>query len=141
MNVVIMMGRLTRDAEIRVSQSGTKTATYTLAVDRRSGGEKTADFIRCVAFGKNADFTEKYLSKGSKIIVRGNIKTGSYEKQDGTKVYTTDVWVDAQEFAESKAAAEENVAQQATTATQNVAQQATGFFEIVDSIDEELPFK
>ena len=141
MNVVIMMGRLTRDAEVRVSQSGTKTATYTLAVERWSGGEKTADFIRCVAFGKNADFTEKYLSKEAKILVRGNIKTGSYDKQDGTKVYTTDVWVDAQEFAESKAAAEENVAQQATTATQNVAQQATGFIAIADSIDEELPFK
>lgn len=109
MNNVNLMGRLTRDPEIRVSQNGenqTTIARYTLAVDRRfarsNSDQQTADFISCVAFGKSAEFAEKYLKQGTKIAVRGRIQTGSYTNKDGQKVYTTDVVVEEQEFAESK---------------------------------------
>ena len=103
MNMVVLMGRLTRDPEIRASQSGLTIASYTLAVDRRfkRDGEPTADFIRCKAFGKTAEFAEQHLRKGVKIAVSGRIETGSYEGKSG-KVYTTDVIVDSQEFCESK---------------------------------------
>lgn len=109
MNKVILMGRLTRDPEIRYSQNENNTyiANYTLAVDRRykrQGDEQTADFIRCVAMGKGGEFAEKYLRQGTKIIVVGRIQTGSYTNKDGQRVYTTDVMVESQEFAESKAA-------------------------------------
>lgn len=107
MNKVILMGRLTRDPDIHYSQgeNGTAIARYSLAVDRRfkREGDQTADFINCVVFGKGAEFAEKYLHKGIKIVVTGRIQTGSYEK-DGVRVYTTDVVVEEQEFAESKAA-------------------------------------
>ena len=102
MNAVMLMGRLTREPEIKKTQDNT-IARYTLAVDRRFGrSEQTADFIPCVAFGRCAEFAEMYLHQGTKIAVRGRIQTGSYTKQDGTKVYTTDIIVDEQEFAESK---------------------------------------
>ena len=109
MNRVILMGRLTRDPEVRYSQ-GERTmaiARYTLAVDRRGrrnqdGNEQTADFISCVAFGKNGEFAEKYLKQGTKIAITGRIQTGSYTNKDGNKVYTTEVVVEEQEFAESK---------------------------------------
>ena len=114
MNRVILMGRLTRDPDVRYSQGerATAVARYTLAVDRRfvrqDGGDnqQTADFISCVAFGKSAEFAEKYLHQGTKIVVSGRIQTGSYTNKDGQKVYTTDVVVDDQEFAESKAASQ-----------------------------------
>ena len=107
MNKVILMGRLTRDPEVRYSQGDTPTAfaRYTLAVDRRfnrNGDDATADFISCVAFGRSAEFAEKYLHKGTKIALTGRIQTGSYTNRDGVKVYTTDVVVEDQEFAESK---------------------------------------
>lgn len=106
MNTVSLMGRLTRDPEVRTGQGDNSTliARYTLAVDRRvrAGQEKQADFISCVAFGKSGEFAEKYLRKGTKIVVTGHIQTGSYTNKDGAKVYTTDVVVDNQEFAESK---------------------------------------
>lgn len=106
MNRVVLMGRLTRDPEIRYSQGEKSTAVgrYTLAVDRifKKEGEPTADFINCVAFGRTAELAEKYLKKGSRIIVEGRIQTGSYTDKNGRKVYTTDVIVDYQEFAESK---------------------------------------
>ena len=106
MNKVILMGRLTRDPDIRYStgESATAVARYTLAVDRRfrRDGEQTADFIGCVAFGRNAEFAEKYLHQGTKIVAVGRIQTGSYTNRDGQKVYTTDVVVEEQEFAESK---------------------------------------
>ena len=110
MNRVILMGRLTRDPEVRYSQSGDGSmavARYTLAVDRRRSrtgdpNEQTADFISCVAFGKSAEFAEKYLHQGTKLVVSGRIQTGSYTNKDGQRVYTTDVVVDDQEFAESK---------------------------------------
>ena len=100
MNVVILMGRLTADPELRQTDT-TTVASYTLAVDR-IGKDKSADFIRCKAFGKSADFAEKYLKKGLKIAVEGRISTGSYTNKEGQKVYTTDVIVNAHHFAESK---------------------------------------
>ena len=109
MNCVILMGRLTRDPEIRTKQKEdgeTITAMYTLAVDRRKakGQQDQADYISCVAFGKSAEFAQKYCHKGTKLTVRGSIITGSYTDRDGRKVYTTQVRVDEQEFAESKKA-------------------------------------
>lgn len=107
MNKVILMGRLTKEPDIR--QSGeTQIARYVLAVDRRfnRNGDQKADFISCVAFGRSAEFAEKYIHQGTKIAIEGRIQTGSYTKQDGTKVYTTDVVVENQEFAESKAASQ-----------------------------------
>lgn len=107
MNKAILMGRLTRDPDIRmgVGEGATLIARYTLAVDRRTkqnNNEQTADFISCAAFGKGAEFAEKYLHQGTKVLVTGRIQTGSYTSRDGHKVYTTDVLVDEQEFCESK---------------------------------------
>ena len=106
MNKVILMGRLTRDPEVRygTGENATVVARYTLAVDRRfkRDGEQSADFIGCVAFGKSAEFAEKYLRQGMRIVVTGRIQTGSYTNRDVQKVYTTDVVVEDQEFAESK---------------------------------------
>ena len=117
MNKVILMGRLTRDPEVRYSNSQTgdqmAIARYTLAVDRRfarrNGGDnqQTADFITCVAFGRQGEFAEKYLKQGTKIAVTGRIQTGSYTNKEGQKVYTTEVVVEEQEFAESKGAGAE----------------------------------
>lgn len=111
MNNVVLMGRLTKDPDIRYTQSQEPTcvARYTLAVDRRykRDGEQSADFIPCIAFGKAAEFAEKFFYKGIKIIVNGRIQTGSYTKQDGSKVYTTDVIAENQEFAESKATSDQ----------------------------------
>lgn len=122
------MGRLT--AEPNIAHGNITVAKYSLAVDRRSK-DKGADFIRCTAFSKSAEFAEKYLHKGTKIVVRGHIQTGSYEK-DGRTVYTTDVIVDEQEFAESKSA---------SAGTQSAApDQMVGFMNIPDGIAEELPF-
>lgn len=108
MNCVILMGRLTRDPEIRYSQTGTAVARYNLAVNRRYSreGEPGADFLNCIAFGKSAEFAEKYFRKGLKIVIRGRIQTGSYTNRDGATVYTTDVVIEEQNFAESKAAAQ-----------------------------------
>ena len=147
MNKVILMGRLTRDPEIRYSQSAEPLAIarYTLAVDRRfqrrdnSGNEQNADFIGCIAFGKNAEFAEKYLKQGTKIAIVGRIQTGSYTNKDGVKVYTTDVVVEEQEFAESKAASE-NSGYQASPMPSPSADIGDGFMNIPDGIDEELPF-
>lgn len=141
MNEVILCGRLVREPDTRVNGENT-TTRYTLAVDRRfkREGQPTADFISCVTFGKNADFASKYLSKGTKIIVRGRIQTGSYTKQDGTKVYTTDVVVEDHEFAESKASAQQN---QASAPQSAPAPKADDFVKIPDSIPDidELPFQ
>ena len=108
MNRVILMGRLTRDPDFRYSQNDSQLAVvrFTLAVDRRfkRDADQTADFISCVSFGKTAEFIHNYLKQGSKICVEGRIQTGSYTRQDGQKVYTTDVVVENAEFAESKAA-------------------------------------
>ena len=142
MNKAILMGRLTRDPEIRYSQGDQSMviAKYTLAVDRRFGRNKdeaTADFIPCVAFGKAGEFAEKYFRKGIKIAVSGRIQTGSYTNKDGVKVYTTEVVVDDQEFAESKGS---NNGNGATQNKEPVASAGDGFMNIPDGIDEELPF-
>ena len=110
MNKVILMGRLTRDPEVRYSSGANSMAVarFTLAVDRRfrRDGEASADFISCVSFGKSAEFAEKYFRQGLKVLVTGRIQTGSYTNRDGQKVYTTDVVVEEQEFAESKASSD-----------------------------------
>lgn len=138
MNRVILMGRLCADPEVRYSQNENQTAVarYRLAVDRRfkREGDQTADFIPCVAFGKAAQFAEYYLHRGTKIIITGRIQTGSYTNRDGQKVYTTDVVVEDQEFAESKGASSGN----GGTAPQ--AADPDGFMSLPDGIDEELPF-
>lgn len=154
MNKVILMGRLTRDPEVRYSagENATAVARYTLAVDRRfrrEGSDQTADFIGCVAFGRSAEFAEKYFRQGLKVVVTGRIQTGSYTNKDGVKVYTTDVVVEDQEFAESK-----NASQGASDGGYQSYQRSTpapgrpvpstasgdGFMNIPDGIDEELPF-
>jgi single-strand DNA-binding protein len=154
MNKVILMGRLTRDPEVRYSagESSTAVARYTLAVDRRfhrEGNEQSADFIGCVAFGRQAEFAEKYLRQGTKIAITGRIQTGSYTNRDGQKVYTTDVVVEEQEFAESKAASAQNgggsyrqpsPAAASSMPTPGQASAGDGFMNIPDGIDEELPF-
>lgn len=147
MNKVILMGRLTRDPEIRYANNENNTciANYTLAVDRRfkrQGDEQTADFIRCVAIGKNGEFAEKYLHQGTKIVVEGRIQTGSYTNKDGNKVYTTDVVVESHEFAESKAASGQNGNQSSSVPTrpEPVSADSDGFMNIPDAIEEELPF-
>lgn len=131
MNKWLGMGRLTRDPEIRYSQidDTLAIAKYTLAVDRRGEG---ADFISCVAFGRNAEFAEKYLKKGTKIAVEGHIQTGSYKNKDGNTVYTTDIIIDAQEFAESKKAE--------ATAPADTPSDMPDFMNLPDIYDEELPF-
>ena len=150
MNKVILMGRLTRDPEVRDSQgeNSTAIARYTLAVDRRfkRNNEESADFIPCVAFGKSAEFAEKYFRQGLKVVVTGRIQTGSYTNRDGQKVYTTDVVVEDQEFAESKAANNANSSDFRREAPMPapVSDPDNGFMKIpdgVDEIDAILPFK
>lgn len=142
MNKAILLGRLVRDPEVRYSQGekSTAVARYTLAVDRafKRDGEPSADFIGCVAFGRTAEFAEKYFRQGTKIAVVGRIQTGSYVNKDGVKVYTTDVVVDEQEFAESKKTAESNT--QGNMVQQGYTDTGDGFMNIPDGIDEELPF-
>ena len=155
MNRVILMGRLTRDPEVRYSQGerSMAIARYTLAVDRRmrrsqdgaSQDQQTADFIGCVAFGRSAEFAEKYFRQGMRVSISGRIQTGSYMNKDGVKVYTTTVVVEEQEFAESRAENATNRGvyhqsapnQDVSTATNDT---GDGFMSIPDGIDEELPF-
>ena len=142
MNKVILMGRLTRDPEVRYSQGETATAVarFTLAVDRRfRRDDASTDFIGCVAFGRNAEFIEKYFRQGTKALITGRIQTGSYTNRDGQKVYTTDVVVEDQEFAESKSAQAES-GFQSVSRPQPSAAIGDGFMNIPDGIDEELPF-
>lgn len=132
------MGRLTRDPEVRYSQgqNSIAIAKFALAVDRRfkRDGEPTADFINCLVFGKSAEFAEKYFRKGMRITISGRIQTGSYTNKDGVKVYTTEVVVEEQEFAESKKSSESNAP------ASNQQPGGDGFMNIPDGIDEELPF-
>lgn len=142
MNKVILMGRLTRDPEVRYSagENAMAIARYTLAVDRRHRreGEAEADFISCVAFDKRAEFAEKYLQKGTKIVISGRLTTGKYTNKDGQTVYTTDVIIEECEFAESKIANERS--RQAGNSSPVSADSGDGFMNIPDGIDEELPF-
>lgn len=160
MNKVILMGRLTRDPEVRYGQGPDTSAIarYTLAVDRRfrTDNGPTADFIGCITFGKSAEFAEKYLRQGIKIAITGRIQTGSYTNREGKKVYTTDVVVEEQEFAESKSANEQysqpypanhpqaagGHGQRDNTGYDNrqPSVNSDGFMNIPDGIDEELPF-
>ena len=156
MNKVILMGRLTRDPEVRYSQGerAMAIARYTLAVDRRGrrGGNgddsaQTADFIPCVAFDRAGEFAEKYFHQGTKLVVTGRIQTGSYTNRDGQTVYTTEVIVEDQEFAESKASSDSyhggnfgGPASAPSAPTAGGSGSADGFMNIPDGIDEDLPF-
>jgi len=152
MNRVILMGRLTRDPEVRYAQneSGTAVARFSIAVDRKfkRDGEPDADFFNCTCFGKQAEFTEKYLRKGTKMLITGRIQNDNYTNKDGQTVYSVRVMVDEMEFAESKNAAG-NTAPQGQVAQNNGqapvpgvsgADVGDGFMNIPDGIDEELPF-
>ena len=152
MNKVMLMGRLTREPDIRYSQgeNAMAIARYTLAVDRRfsrsgnGGNDQSADFISCVTFGRSAEFAEKYLHQGTKIVVTGRIQTGSYTNRDGQKVYTTDVVVEDQEFAESKSAAAQNgggSSYRQESRPQPSSAVDDGFMNIPDGVEDEgLPF-
>ena len=150
MNKVILMGRLTRDPDVKYTAGDNPMAIarYTLAVDRRfkRENEATADFISCIAFGKTAEFAEKYFRQGIRIVVSGRIQTGSYTNRDGNKVYTTDVVAEEQEFAESKNSvagnsnAQDNTAAGQQSGNQGVSVDTDGFMNIPDGIEEELPF-
>ena len=146
MNKVILMGRLTRDPDVRYTQAADPMAIarYTIAVDRRfqrrdAGDDQTADFISCVAFGRQGEFAEKYLKKGTKIALTGRIQTGSYTNKDGNKVYTTDVVVEEQEFAESKAASGSGNYGESRPIPSGAS--AEGFMNIPDTAKDDLPFK
>ena len=144
MNKAILVGRLTRDPEVRYSQDENPTAVarYTVAVDRRfkREGETTADFIPCVVFGRSAEFAEKYFRQGLKVVITGRIQTGSYTNRDGNKVYTTDVVVEDQEFAESKAAAQRNREESSQERPEPMPVDENGFMTLPEDFDEELPF-
>jgi len=140
MNRVIFMGRLTRDPEVRYSsgESSMAVARYTLAIDRaiKKQGEQSADFINCVAFSKAAEFAEKYFRQGMRVLVSGRLQTGNYTNREGQKVYTTDVILDSQEFADSKG---ESAGGGSKKQEANV--DADGFMNIPDGVDDEgLPF-
>jgi len=162
MNKVILCGRLTRDPDVRYSQGERQTAVarYTLAVDRRRGrnnqqGEQTADFIQCVAFDRAAEFAEKYLRQGTKMIVTGRIQTGSYTNRDGQRVYTTEVIIEDQEFAESRNASSQSgsgsgsgfagsfrESESQAPSPAPLPDAGDGFMNIPDGVDDEgLPFQ
>lgn len=142
------MGRLTRDPEVRYSQgeNATAIARFTLAVDRRikRDNEASADYINCVSFGRSAEFVEKYFHKGTKIVIAGRIQTGSYTNKDGQKVYTTDIVIEEQDFAESKAASQQNNSGNArNTSNSRQAQQPkpqTSPDGFMNADDDDLPF-
>ncbi len=144
MNKVILMGRIVRDPEVRYSQGekSTAVARYTLAVNRRfkRDGEPEADFIGCVAFGRTAEFAEKYFRKGLKVIITGRIQTGSYTNKEGNKVYTTDIFVEDQEFAESKKDSQQNAATTNEDRPPELPADKDGFVMLPEDMDEDLPF-
>ena len=140
MNKIILMGRLTRDPEMR-SGNGTQVCRYTLAVDRRfkRDGEPDADFFNCPVFGKSAEFAEKYFRQGTKLLITGRIQSDNYTNKDGQKVYSWQVLVDEQEFAESKNAAAAG-SSAPSQPRPNAADAGSGFVDIADGIEEDLPF-
>lgn len=140
MNRVILMGRLTRDPDIRYTsgENSMAVARYTLAIDRaiKKQGEQSADFINCVAFSKAAEFAEKYFRQGMRVLVSGRLQTGNYTNREGQKVYTTDVILDSQEFADSKGESARGGSKK-----QEANVDADGFMNIPDGVDDEgLPF-
>ena len=143
MNKVELVGRLTRDPEVRYGgANNSAVARFTLACDRqykRKDDEQTADFINCIAFGKTAEFIEKYFRKGNRVGACGRITTGSYTNKDGQKVYTTDVTVEEVEFVESKNSGSNNSSNNSSQDPESAPE--TGFMDIPDGIDEELPFR
>lgn len=147
MNKVILMGRLTREPEVRYSQgeSSMAIARFTLACDRRfkrdAGNEQSADFISCVAFGKTAEFCERYAHQGTKLIVEGRIQTGSYTNKEGNKVYTTEVVVESTEFAESKGSNGGDTSYTPSSRPEPNSAIGDGFMNIPDGVEDEgLPF-
>ena len=152
MNKVILMGRLTRDPEVRYTNQGTRqmaVARYTLAVDRRASsqtkqGDQTADFLNCVAFDKSAEFCEKYMYQGMKMLVTGHLQTGSYTNRDGQKVYTTDVVIESQEFCEKRSEGKSYVPHPAMAEAQKntpPSQHKGGWMNVPDGVEDEgLPF-
>ena len=147
MNKAILMGRLTRDPEVRYS-SGERSmaiARYTLAVDRGfkrgDSSEQNADFIPCVAFDKAGEFAERYFRQGMRVLISGRIQTGSYTNKEGQKVYTTEVIIDTQEFADSKGASDGAGSYQTSTRPSPASASTDGFMNIPDGVDDEgLPF-
>ena len=139
MNKVLMCGRLTRDPDVRYGDNQKAVARFSLAVDRKftREGDPTADFFNCTAFGKSAEFVENYLQKGTKMIVIGRLQNNDYTKEDGTKVYSTQILVDELEFAESKRSSEGSSQQAAPQAESS----SGGFMNIPAGIDDELPFR
>lgn len=139
MNKVILIGRLTKDADVKISSTGMTVARFNLAVDRKfkKDNEQVCDFISCVAFSKTAEFLEKYGKKGTKFVVEGSIQTGSYTNKDGNKVYTTDVAVQSVEFAESKVNAQNNNIAPAPAQASAI---PDDFIKVDDINEEELPF-
>jgi single-strand DNA-binding protein len=135
MNKVIMMGRLTRDPEVRYSNEGNAVSKFSLAVDRRykREGQPDADFFNCVAFGKTAEFTEKYLKKGTKVVLEGELQNNNYTNKDGQKVYGMQIVVNSLEFAESKSSSNSD-----RESTQQV--DSNDFMNVPDVAEEELPF-
>lgn len=138
MNKVILMGRLTKDPDVRYSAQRTAIANYSLAVPRtyKREGEPDVDFFNCVCFGKSAEFVERYLHKGMKIAIAGKLQNETYTNRDGVKVTATKVYVDEHEFCESKAATQD----EATRRRQESGLSSDGFMNIPDGIDEQLPF-
>lgn len=145
MNKVVLMGRLTKDPDVRYTQgeNGTAVARYTLAVDRRfhREGDQSADFIPCVSFGKSAEWTEKYLRQGTKIAVTGRIQTGSYTNKDGNKVYTTDIIIEEQEFAESKGNRDPDSRNASSQGSSRPVDEGDSFMNIPDGFYDGLPFR
>ena len=142
MNKVILVGRLTRDPEVRHPQDDSAAvAKYTLAVDRKfkRDNEPTADFIPCVGFGRLAEFADKYLRKGMRISVSGHIQTGSYTNKDNRKVYYTEIVIEEQEFAESRAESEANKSASKQQKPEETVDE-NGFMNIPEGLEEELPF-
>lgn len=141
MNKVILMGRLTRDPEVTTSQNGNTFARYSIAVDRKvkREGQPEADFFNCVSYGKQAEFVEKYLKKGTKVVLSGRLENNNYTNKDGQKVYDIRISVDEIEFAESKTGSGQ--ADQGAQQTNNTQQAAPDFINVPDNIIEELPFE
>lgn len=140
-NSVNLTGRLTRDPDVRYTDSGTSIARFTLAVDRRfkTDGGPTADFLSCIAFGRTAEFIEKYFRLGMKMELTGRIQTGSYTNKDGVKVYTTDIVAEQVGFGESKKSSQEHDDSQGIGGNNGPADDY-GFMNVPDGVDEELPF-
>lgn len=145
-NKVVLVGRITRDPEVRYSQGDNRTAVarYTVAVDRKfkRNNEPTADFIPCVVFGRSAEFAERYFRQGMRVFISGRIQTGSYTNKDGVRVYTTEVVVEEQEFAEIRSESEASCGAHTNynQAPTSYPADGDGFMNIPDGVDEELPF-